>query len=31
MPLVGKLGNDVVIALDSTVIKVVNRGEWMRA
>jgi len=23
---VAKLGNDVVIALDSTVIKVVNRG-----
>ena len=25
-----KLGNDIVIALDSTGIKVVNRGEWMR-
>ena len=24
-----KLGNDIVIALDSTWIKVVNRGEWM--
>ena len=27
-----KLGNDIVIALDSTGIKVANRGgEWMRA
>ena len=26
----GKLGNDIVIALDSTGIKVANRGEWMR-
>ena len=25
-----KLGNDIVIALDSTGIKVANRGEWMR-
>ncbi len=25
-----KLGNDIVIALDSTRIKVANRGEWMR-
>ena len=24
------LGNDIVIALDSTGIKVANRGEWMR-
>ena len=24
-----KLGNDIVIALDSTGIKVANRGEWM--
>ena len=24
-----KLGNDIVIALDSTGIKVTNRGEWM--
>ena len=24
-----KLGNDIVIALDSTWIKVANRGEWM--
>ena len=23
-------GNDVVIAIDSTGIKVTNRGEWMR-
>src|ERR1051326_84513 len=25
-----KLGNDIVIALDSTGIKVANRGEWMQ-
>ena len=25
-----KLGNDIVIALDSTGIKVANRGEWIR-
>ena len=25
-----KLGNDIVIALDSTGIKVANREEWMR-
>ncbi|MGA8083334.1 MAG: IS5 family transposase [Candidatus Nitrosopolaris sp.] len=25
-----KLGNDIVIALDSTGLKVANRGEWMR-
>ena len=25
-----KVGNDIVIALDSTGIKVANRGEWMR-
>ena len=25
-----RLGNDIVIALDSTGIKVANRGEWMR-
>jgi IS5 family transposase len=25
-----QLGNDIVIALDSTGIKVANRGEWMR-
>ncbi len=25
-----KLGNDIVIALDSTDIKVANRGEWIR-
>jgi hypothetical protein len=25
-----RLGNDVVIALDSTGIKVDNRGEWIR-
>src|SRR5919112_4362997 len=25
-----KIGNDIVIALDSTGIKVANRGEWMR-
>ena len=25
-----RLGNDIVIALDSTGIKVVNRGEWIR-
>ena len=25
-----KLGNDIVIALDSTGIKLVNRGEWIR-
>jgi hypothetical protein len=25
-----KLGNDIVIALDSTGIKVSNRGEWMQ-
>jgi hypothetical protein len=25
-----KLGNDIVIVLDSTGIKVANRGEWMR-
>lgn len=25
-----RLGNDIVIALDSTGIKVSNRGEWMR-
>ena len=25
-----KLGGDIVIAIDSTVIKVANRGEWMR-
>ena len=25
-----KLGNDIVIALDSNGIKVANRGEWMR-
>jgi IS5 family transposase len=25
-----KLGNDIVIAIDSTGIKVANRGEWMR-
>jgi len=25
-----KFGNDIVIALDSTGIKVANRGEWMR-
>src|SRR3954463_3716074 len=25
-----KLGNDIVIALDSTDIKVANRGEWMQ-
>jgi IS5 family transposase len=25
-----KLGNDIIIALDSTGIKVANRGEWMR-
>ena len=24
-----KVGNDIVIALDSTGIKVANRGEWM--
>ena len=24
------IGNDIVIALDSTGIKVANRGEWMR-
>jgi hypothetical protein len=24
------LGNDIVIALDSTGIKVANRGEWMQ-
>jgi hypothetical protein len=24
-----KLGNDIVIALDSTGIKLANRGEWM--
>ena len=24
------LGNDIIIALDSTGIKVANRGEWMR-
>ena len=24
------VGNDIVIALDSTGIKVANRGEWMR-
>ena len=26
-----KLGNDIVIAIDSTGIKVANRGEWMDA
>ena len=25
-----KLGNDIIIALDSTGLKVANRGEWMR-
>ena len=25
-----KIGNDIVIGLDSTGIKVANRGEWMR-
>ena len=25
-----RLGNDIVIALDSTGIKVANRGEWIR-
>ena len=25
-----KIDNDVTIAIDSTGIKVVNRGEWMR-
>src|SRR6476620_5706999 len=25
-----RFGNDIVIALDSTGIKVANRGEWMR-
>jgi hypothetical protein len=25
-----KLGNDIFIALDSTGIKVANRGKWMR-
>src|SRR3989440_12791262 len=25
-----RIGNDIVIALDSTGIKVANRGEWMR-
>lgn len=25
-----KVGNDIIIALDSTGIKVANRGEWMR-
>jgi len=25
-----KLGNDIIIALDNTGIKVTNRGEWMR-
>jgi hypothetical protein len=25
-----RLGNDIIIALDSTGIKVANRGEWMR-
>ena len=25
-----KLGDDIVIALDSTGIKVANRGEWIR-
>ena len=25
-----KLGNDIVIALDSTGIKVASRGEWMQ-
>jgi hypothetical protein len=25
-----KLGNDIIIALDSTGIKVANRGEWIR-
>jgi len=25
-----KLGKDIVIAIDSTGIKVANRGEWMR-
>jgi hypothetical protein len=24
-----KLGNDIVIASDSTAIKVANRGDWM--
>jgi hypothetical protein len=25
-----RIGNDIVIALDSTGIKVANRGEWIR-
>jgi hypothetical protein len=25
-----RLGNDIIIALDSTGLKVANRGEWMR-
>lgn len=25
-----KIGNDIIIALDSTGIKIANRGEWMR-